>query len=50
MVQPIEIEGHKFDLFFDSGYGDMVIKKSALDFLVGMGRAKLEIPGPITLV
>ena len=31
ILQTIEIEGHKFNLFFDSGCGDMVTKKSALD-------------------
>ena len=49
MLQTINIEGKKFNLFFDSGCGDMVIKKSAVDCLIELGRAKLEVPGPITL-
>ena len=49
MFQTIVIEGHKFNLFFDNGCGDMVIKKSALDILLGLNRATLEKPGPIPL-
>ena len=49
MLQTIRIEGNTFNLFFDSGCGDMVIKKSAVNCLMKLGRAKLERPGPITL-
>ena len=49
MLQTIEINGHPFNIFYDSGYGDLVAKKSAIDILASMGRAKHEIPGPITL-
>ena len=49
MLQTIEINGHTFNIFYDSGCGDLVVKKSAIDILLSMGRAKHEIPGPITL-
>ena len=49
MLQTIRVEGKLLNLFFDSGCGDMVIKKSAVDFLLTIGRARLEFPGPITL-
>ena len=49
MLQTIKIEGESFNIFYDSGCGDMVCKKSAIDKLIGMGRASLVLPGPITL-
>ena len=49
MLQTIEINGHTFNIFYDSGCGDLVVKKSAIDILLSMSRAKHEIPGPITL-
>ena len=49
MLQSIELEGQLLNLFFDNGCGDMVIKKSAADFLVKTGKARKEFPGPITL-
>ena len=39
----IDVDGIRLNLFFDSGCGDMVVKKSALDRLVGVGRAKQVI-------
>ena len=48
MLQAIEVESHKFNLFFDRGSGDMVFKKSAEDCLLQMGRSKMEVTGPIT--
>ena len=49
MLQSIEVEGHLLNLFFDNGCGDMVIRKSAADFLVKIGKARQEFSGPITL-
>ena len=49
MLQTIIVEGKLFNLFYDSGCGDLVCKKSAIDKLVSMGRANQELPGPITL-
>ena len=49
LLQAIEVEGVSINLFFDSGCGDMVIKKSTVDKLKKVGRANLELPGEITL-
>ena len=38
-----------FNLFYDSGCGDLVCKKSAIDRLASLGRTSREIPGPVTL-
>ena len=38
------------NLFFDSGCGDIVIKKSAIDKLVGVGRAKQIVTGPLEIM
>ena len=43
----INVEGSHFNHFFDSGCV-MIIKKSAVDCLMRLGRAKLAAPGPIT--
>ena len=50
MLQTIKVNGRSLNLFFDSGCGDMVIKRSAIVHLRKVGRAKLELPGPIELV
>ena len=49
MLQTIEIGGQLFNIFYDSGCGDLVCKKSAIDKLVKIGRASQELPGPITI-
>ena len=38
--QTIEVDGVTFNLFFDTGCGNMIVRKSAVDKLVEMGRAK----------
>ena len=48
-TQKICIEGHVFNLFYDSGGGDMVIKGSAAEKLRQLGRATLEVPPPLRL-
>ena len=45
--QTIEIKNVKFNLFFDSGCGDLVITKSAVDNLIKLNRAKQIAPGPM---
>ncbi len=49
MLQTIEIEGYKFNLFYDGGAGGIVVRKGALDILMGLNRARLEEPGPLPL-
>ena len=48
-LQTISIGGHRFNLFYDGGCGDLVCKKSAVDKLIALGRAKQELPGPFLL-
>ena len=48
-LQTINVDGLELNLFFDSGCGDMIVKKSALEKLVGTGRAKPLVPGPIVI-
>ena len=49
MLQTIQIEGKNFNLFYDSGCGDLVSRKQAVDQLERMGRANNEVLGPIIL-
>ena len=49
MLQTITIDGITLRLFFDSGCGDIVVKKSAMDALKRLGRANQELPGPVSL-
>ena len=49
MLQTIKIGDVTFRLFFDTGCGDIVVKKSAMEALKRLGRANQEIPGPIPL-
>ena len=48
-LQTIHVDGIRLNLFFDSGCGDMVVKKSTLDRLVGVGRAKQVISGQLVI-
>ena len=48
-LQTIKIGDVTLNLFYDSGCGDIVIKKSAIDKLSNLGLASLEIPGPLKL-
>ena len=47
--QPYKILHHLMNLFYDSGCGDMVASKRAIDILVAIGWAELEKPGPLIL-
>ena len=48
-LQTIDVDGSRINLFFDSGCGDMVVKKSAVDRLVGADQAKQVISGPLVI-
>ena len=43
LLQTIVISGHRFNIFFDNGCGDLVVKKRAVDILLTLGRAFCEI-------
>ena len=43
------MEGLKFNLFYDSGYGDLVVNRECTDELRKLGRAKQEFSGPVVL-
>ena len=49
MLQTINIQGNLFNVFYDSGCGDLVCKKSAIDTLMSLGKASQEFPGSITI-
>ena len=49
MFQRISLGNETFNVFYDSGCGDLCVKKSAIDKLVAMGRACQLFPGPIIL-
>ena len=46
LLQRIEFEGITLNIFYDGGCGDSVVKKSAVDKLAAIGRAKQVLPGP----
>ena len=46
MVQTINVQD---ELFYGNGCGDLVCKKSAIDKMIGLGKASQELPGSITL-
>ena len=48
-LQTINVDEIELNLFFDSGCGDIIVKKSALDKLIGVGRGKQVIHGPIVI-
>ena len=48
-LQIINIDGIELNLFFHSGCGDIIVKKSALDKLICVGRGKQVIHGPIVI-
>ena len=47
-LQRINIEGNKFNVFYEGGCGDLVCNK-AITKLVTLGRASLELPGSFIL-
>ena len=49
MLQTINIDGVTLRLFFDTGCGDIVVKKSAMDALQQLGRAKQEVAGSVSM-
>ena len=44
-----DIDGSKFNIFYDNGCGEIVLSKDAADRLEAIGRAKQDFPGPIVL-
>ena len=49
MFQTISVGGVTLRLFFDTGCGDIVVKRSAMEALKRIGRANQEVPGPISM-
>ena len=49
MLQTIEIDGVTLRLFFDTGCGDIVVKKSAMEALKKLGRANQEFSGQVSM-
>ena len=47
--QNINVAGLGLQIFFDSGCGDLVVRKDCVDKLMRIGRAVKEYDGPITL-
>ena len=48
--QTVDVAGLKLNLFYDSGCGDLIVKKETADKLKLIGRAKQISEGPIVLV
>ncbi len=49
LFQTIDVAGLKLNLFYDSGCGDLIVTKDAVDKLMQIGRAKQTSKGPIVL-
>ena len=49
MLQTIELNGKNLNLFYDTGCGDMVCRKEAVDWLIKQKRAKNILDKPIIL-
>ena len=49
MLQSIKIDNEEFNLFYDSGCGDLVSRKQVITRLENMGRANQEMKGQIIL-
>ena len=49
MLQTIKIGDQNFNVFFDSGCGDMVCKKSAIDLLDKQNRTENIVKGPLVI-
>ena len=48
--QTIEVApGVKLNFFYDNGCGDAIFSKDACDMLKELGRAKIDLPGPLLL-
>ena len=50
MFQTIEIENEKFNIFYDSGCGDLCPSRTAVDILITLNRAKQVAKGPSIIV
>ena len=49
MFQTIEIENEKFNIFHDSGCGDLCVSRTAVDRLIKLNRAKQVAKGPLII-
>ena len=49
MLQTIKVQGKNLNLFYDTGCGDLVCRKSAIDILEKMGRANKIFDGPLVI-
>ena len=49
MFQTIEIENEKFNIFYDSGCGDLCVSRTAVDRLIKLNRAKQVAKGPLII-
>ena len=49
LFQTIQFGGITMNLFFDNGCGDMVIRKAAVEKLVGLKMASQVVPGPLLI-
>ena len=47
--KPSKFKAKKFNLFFDSGCGDLVCRRDAVSCLQGMGRVRKVLDGQLTL-
>ena len=50
ILQMIEIQSERFNIFFDSGCGDLVSRRDGVSRLQKFGRSSQERPGPIKLM
>ena len=50
LLQTIQIQNIRLNIFFDNGCGDLVVRKKAVDLLVNLGRAKCEIDETMEIV
>ena len=50
MLQTVTIGNQNFNLFLDSGCGDLVCKKKAVDYLIEQKSEKYIVSGPLCLI
>ena len=48
-LQTLSIGGHLFNILYDDGCGDLVIKETAMEILKKLGRARQLVKGPLFL-
>ena len=50
LLQTIQIENIRLNIFYDNGCGDLVIRKRALDLLAGLDRVQCEIDDTMEII